>query len=270
MKFELVALDIDGTLLDEKSELTQGTIETVKAVQDRGIKVVLATGRRIVTSLQVAKALDINLPLIAHNGALIFEFGSKNIIYNKTFTGEKILPLLEFEELNSLDFFYHCGEDIFLFKEPNLGWGLKYLTESTGYINIAEPDILAAEKDIHRLVVSGEEELVKEYQQKIENNSADFRCIIFRSKLFDLSVLEVLHSNASKGNALQYLADLWQVPAEKVLAVGDDSNDLEMIEWAGLGVAMGNAVSSLKDCADLVCGDNSRQGIVALLEDYVL
>lgn len=270
MEFEIVALDIDGTLLDPHSKLSPKTMEVITRVQELGIKVLLATGRRIMEALAIAESLNIKEPLITHNGALVFASEEKKVIYNMAFSGEEVMPLLEHKELEGLDYFLHYQDEIYHDRKPEQSWAINYLQESKGLVKNLERREMAKKEIVHRVVVSGEDEEVIRYSEKIKNNRLGFRHVSFKSNKYNARVLEILHSQASKGMALKHLAKLWQIPAERIMAVGDDTNDLEMISWAGLGIAMGNAVPILKKAADIVCMDNSQEGLVTILEELIL
>lgn len=266
MKLDLLALDIDGTLLDHKGEITPRTREVLQEIRLQGTSIVLATGRRFSSTLPVVEELQIDTPVITHNGALIFEPNSRNIIYDQAMKMADVLPFISLD-MEELDFYLHCADNILFYYQPRHSWGIRYLKRNGPYVENIKEDGFDG-RPVHRLVICGRDGQVSSFQEKVFEVKGEIRQIYLKSKVDEgITLLEILHSNASKGTALQHLAGKWQIPPQNVLAVGDETNDMEMIKWAGMGVAMGNAVPELKETADRVCRDNTQEGLALLLDE---
>lgn len=269
MAYELVALDIDGTLLNREGELTKRTEEVIRALQEQGVKVLLATGRRYPSALNIARRLGIELPIISHNGAVVFHVQEQKILYHRTLPQGPLVDLISEDQNSDIDYYLDCGDRILLTRQPRQEWGIQYIQNT----RVEVEEITLQEMDgraIHRLVVTGERTLVQSYLEKARQRMKKFHHILFTGQYYDLSFLELLEEGTSKGKALEYLARQWGIGRDKILAAGDEMNDLEMIVWAGRGLAMGNGVQALKEAADEVCGSNCQDGLAQALERLIL
>ncbi len=268
MTKKIVALDIDGTLLDGGGELTPRTAAAVRALKDRGIKVVLATGRRFIFCQDLIKELEIDLPVISHNGALINSTRGEKVLFSQPLENSSLSEVLRIMGKLELDFYLQSRDQIFFCREPQIEWGIKHLQENRQLARRFEPENVPA-LPFHRLTCLGSVEQVTDFVDSsgmIDNGS----CRIIRFPVNDgkMEIMELLHPRASKGRALQFLAEKWGVEREEIMAAGDEVNDLEMLEWAGLGVCMGNGVPQLKEVSDLVCGSNEEEGLAEFLEEF--
>ncbi len=270
MDKKMVALDIDGTLVDERGKLTPRTAETVRQVKGLGIKVVLATGRRFVSCRDIIDELEIDLPVVTHNGALVLSPCGKDVL-NSIPLDKRWLPRMvrEMEE-QDIDYYLHSLDNILFCREPKMEWGEKHLKANEDLVerfNISSfPD-----RPFHRIMAVGSYEEIHSFLQKgIENQNGYSRHIFFRSEYNKMDIVELLHPKATKASGLKFVAKNLGINPEEIVAVGDETNDLEMVEWAGLGVAMGNGVAQLKKVADLVCGSNDEEGLADLLEEIFI
>jgi len=266
----MVALDIDGTLVDPQGKITPRTAATVKKVKDMGVKVVLATGRRFISCRDIIKDLEIELPVITHNGALVFSSCGEEVFSSRPLD-PKWLPgiVSEMDEM-AIDYYLHSMDHILLCREPLMEWGTKHLEANEGLVERFDFPCFP-ERPFHRVMAVGTRGRIRGFLHKSrESNNGFCRSIHFRSEYHDMDIIEFLHPGATKASGLKFVAESLDIEAEDVIAIGDETNDLEMVEWAGMGVAMGNGVPALKESADVVCGSNQEEGLADLLEEIFI
>jgi len=281
--FKLIALDIDGTLLNSKYELTKRTRKALKSAMDLGLKVTIATGRYYPSARRIARSIPINAPIIVNDGALI-----KDVFTNKTIF-EKPLPLEMAQEILELTTYFPSFKVQVFMKETKIYVGINNqimqfsrllnfcrkhpIKSSINFLrdfifipvqnvsNIAEAKRML-KQDPCKIVVYGDDgelktfksELIKRYEERVFLTSAIPRCV------------DVLNGEISKAKGLVVLADLLGIKHEEIIAVGDNFNDMEMLKFAGLGVAMGNAPDLVKRVADIVTASNDQDGVAKLIE----
>ena len=285
MAIRLLALDLDGTLLDPRGEITQRNYEAIQAARKRGVRVALVTGRRFRDARPVALELGLDVPVISHNGALTKHARTLETV------AARLLPLAEAHKV--LQTGRAHGADPMVSDDP-AGAGLLV------YDHISEDNhALAKYIQWSRRVVGDEaEEAVRRVPSLEEyldhapvhiafsGTCAGVRRLgeslerVLRSKVKvlntiypkqDFALLDVLHPAASKGAGLEAVALEHNLTREEVMAVGDNFNDLEMLHYAGTGVCMGNADSSLRDCPSFhVTASNDEDGVAQAIERFIL
>ncbi|NEU32198.1 sugar-phosphatase [bacterium LRH843] len=269
MAIKLIAIDIDGTLINSKHEITPYTKEVIHRVRKNGVRVVLCTGRPFLGAERYAKELGLDLEeefLITYNGALLQNTFTKETIHHIGLSGKDYKGIanlaMEIEtHFHALDFgaIYtsnrdmsrYTGHDSYFTTMP-----IQYRTveeindkdEFTKIMLIDEPDILDT------AIAKIPAEFYEEYT-------------IFKSEAF---YCEILNKNASKGQAVQKLATLLNISQHEVMAIGDHPNDYDMVQYAGIGVAMGNAVEEVKNIADYITYTNNEDGVAKAIELFVL
>ncbi|NWG19824.1 MAG: HAD family phosphatase [Chloroflexi bacterium] len=267
MTYQLVALDLDGTVVDHDLVIHPDVRETIAAAQARGVHVTLATGRMYGAAVPFAHALDIQTPIICYQGALIRHPKSGEVLYHVTmppdlaaaavrvllaadvfviaYIDERHCIAARRPELDRYEAFHPEGVEIVV--EPDLA-GLVATTPPTKLLFVAEPPVV--ESELARLVARFGESLA----------------IVRSHAIFG----ELTAPRVSKGDALAALAARLGVVRDAVLAIGDQENDLSMIAWAGLGLAMGNAVPAVRALAREVLPPVSEAGVAYALRRYVL
>ena len=270
-KYDLLALDLDGTLLAESKKndnpLSPANIEAVKELSRRGVEVLVATGRMYCSALPYVQKLGLSGPVITYNGALIKDSVDDEILDHYP------VPLPETRQIIQdtvhkdlhlnlyLDDILYVEKENFLSRgyEEDVGVPARPVGSLLNFIdskNQSPTKLLVIEEDRNRF-----DELREYYRQ----NFAD-RLTITESKEH---YLEFCALEASKGQALQKMARQKNIPRQRVMAVGDSNNDLSMLEWAGCGVAVENAAKEIKSKADLVIPGPENDGIAHLIEKYI-
>lgn len=264
MTIKLVALDLDDTLLDSRLQVAPECQEAILQVREMGVQVTLATGRMFRSALPYAQQLDINVPLITYQGALVKNSGSGETLYYRPLPGEYTLPLLE----RVREVGYHCQLylDDELYMEKLTAEGKQYASVAgVKPVIVDSLDGVLKKETTKMVIIHFDLQALDELEKRLRDEFSHL--YITRSKP---AYLEVLHPEATKGKALAAVAEYFGVKQDEVMAVGDSYNDLKMIRWAGLGVAMANAPSAVRKEADYVTCSNDENGVAEALGRWVL
>lgn len=261
----LIALDLDGTTLYDWQTLNAETMKTIKKVKALGHIVVIATGRPYRSAKKFYDLLELDTPIINYNGALVQH------PFDKQFTEQqKYIPLdfvnQIFNDMNDYienafcehyeDIYLHqVNDDILPLVHPEGGKIIEgnfkdtLRTDPNGFILVAYPDK-------HQYIENYIKEKFKG-RLNCRNWGGEFNKII-----------EVYSPETCKGFAIDYLAEYYQIPNSRVMAFGDGDNDTEMIRKAGIGVAMANAVDSVKEVSKYITLSNKENGVAHFLKDF--
>jgi len=267
----LLALDVDGTLLSSHGTILPATLEALGRARARGLIITLATGRRLSTAHAYIDALGVTVPVILQSGAHIVDPRSGDILYSNPLPPDvlgRVVPLFVAE-----------GVQPILYEDRAVDQRL--LTGPVGRDSAAMRPYLAARPDLVRRLPYDELArvgsvlecaaidalpIVERVAARLELEGC--RALVSYSAALDGYFLEVFRATCSKGDALQRLAALLGVAMADVVAVGDNYNDREMLQAAGLGVAMANAEPEIRAVADRIIPSNDEDGIAALLAAF--
>lgn len=257
----LVALDIDGTLVApfEEEDVTPGVTAAVQQVVETGAHVVLATGRSLHGTTAVARQLGITGGyLVCSNGAVVAAGDPPRVVHAVTFDAAPVVALLR----------EHLPDALFAVEDVGLGYRVSApfpVGELWGRVRVCPVDELVAEP-VTRVIL-----------RSPQRESQDFFDLVERVGLHDVSYavgysawLDLAPKGVTKATALELVRRRLGVDRGATLAVGDGRNDLEMLQWAGCGVAMGQAPAEVQDAADLVTDAYEDDGLVHALERLVL
>jgi Cof subfamily protein (haloacid dehalogenase superfamily) len=285
--YKLLALDIDGTLINQRLEISGANKSAICAAQRHGIIVTLATGRSYHSAKQYADQLKIKHPLICANGAII-RSGDGKVLGERCLNQNLAAQIIE--EMTSLGLFvqaYHrdgiaslgVSSSLWQFMRTfwdftkngywtNIWYNLRQyrLSQVSHYPKLGE-EIREGNIRPHKIFATGDSACLVELQQKYRalNLTVEYYGG-YNGKMY----LELMPPQVSKGAALQELAHHMNVAMEQVVAVGDNLNDLSMVSAAGLGVAMGNSPDELKDIAQHITLSNDEDGVAAVIRDFLL
>ncbi|WXR61634.1 Cof-type HAD-IIB family hydrolase [Peptostreptococcaceae bacterium AGR-M142] len=272
MKYKLIVTDMDGTLLSSNKTISKRNKETIKCIMDKGYNVAIATGRMYDSAKYFAKVLDLNLPIIACNGGIVKNPITKEVLYKNFIEINKLKKVLDI--CDDMNIYYHCYDDeIFYSKEEkystkfNLDWN-KDKDEDDKLNILVDKNIkkilIEERKEILKILIIDEDvSKLKELRKKLENISD----IEISSSL--KTNLEVMKKNVSKGNALELLCEKLNIKLNEVIALGDNENDLSMLNIAGLSVGMGNADEYIKQKVDFVTLNNDEDGVAYALKEIL-
>ena len=268
MEYQMIVLDLDGTLTNSKKELTEPTRKALIEIQENGKRVVLASGRPINGVLPLAEKLELHKYgsfILSFNGARITQCATGEIIYNKTLPQEVIRPTFEIvSSYPGLDIITYEGDNIISGIAPN-----EY-TEKEKFIN--KMNIVKVENfvdhidfPINKLLIPGEPSIAEQAMEELKQRFHSY-LNIYRSEPF---FLEIMPQNIDKAYSLQRLINSIGLTADDMICCGDGYNDVSMIEFAGLGVAMENAQLVVKEHADYITASNDEDGILQVIERFM-
>jgi hypothetical protein len=268
MNYQILVLDLDGTLTNSKKEITPPTKKALIEIQEAGKKVVLASGRPINGVLPLAKELELDRfgsYILSFNGARITQCSTGEAIYNRTLPKEVIQPVFE----TALSF---SGLDIITYQDDCILSGIKVnkYTEIESSINkmqIRHQDNFAEYIDfpVNKLLITGDPVLTKQAMDTLKQKFHSLVNIYFSEPYF----LEIMPQNIDKAHSLQKLLSSIGLTADSMICCGDGYNDISMIEYAGLGVAMENAQDIIKEHADFITRSNDDDGILYVIDKFM-
>ena len=276
MRYRLLALDVDGTLLDPAGELRPTVRAAVSAVQQRGLRVILCTGRRFRTALPLAQALQLDGPLVVHNGALVKDAVSGQTLQRQYMSAAMYLQAQALLRQLSTPMAYIDAfhENVDIITEPIEGahpFQREYLQDNLAHCRIVDALDSPPAQGVVLMGIMADGQSLQALRPVVEQAlGSQGRVHLLLNKSYQGYILEVLQAGVSKWQGLQYVAAQESIAPEDIIAIGDDHNDLDMIRCAGLGIAMGNAVAEVQAAADVVTGSNAEDGLVQALERFIL
>ena len=268
----LLATDIDGTLLNPQFQISDGDLAALRRAHATGIEIVLVTGRRHTFALPIAKQLGFDLWLISSNGAVTRSLSGET--FHRDLMPAEICRKLcgamqEFRGNTVLTFDRETKGAIVLERLDELGTSIRrWLDKNMEYIEFVVPIEKALVTNPVQAMFCGTVARMSAALQVLERAGMDGLVTILRTEYpeRDLSLIDVLNAECSKGHALERWAAHRGYRREEVMAVGDNHNDVEMLEFAGHPVIMGNACEELRARGWRVTGGNHECGLAAALE----
>ena len=289
--YKIVTVDLDGTLLNSAGEVSDYTKDIIQKSINRGTDVILASGRPINSVESIAYEIGSKNYLISGNGAIVYDIAKKEVIYDRFLNKEQVLNIVRICEENSI----YC----------NVYTEMEVIAKSLNYnvlFYFKENARKAEGKRTNINIVPNMYKYIEELSQErflkvtvCDDNRMIFNSIIRKLKLInDIDVLDVSHmsrkvikdgtsqipieyyyteitnKNVNKWTAIEFLLNKLHIQREDVIGIGDNVNDKEMIENAGLGVAMGNSSPEMKAIADVVVSDNNSEGVAEVIKKFIL
>jgi hydroxymethylpyrimidine pyrophosphatase-like HAD family hydrolase len=285
MAIRLLALDLDGTLLNPRGLLTERNRQAVTAARERGVRVAVVSGRRFRDAQPVALELGLNAPLISHNGALTKDIRTLETVAVFPLpwaAAHRALRMGRAVGAGGLVSDDYQGPGIMLYDALSrdnppllayIAWARRIHGEagSDAVREVASLEDYLDHDPVH-LSFSGKcaamDDLGKALQHELGASAKVFSTIYPK---LDFTLLDVLHPQASKGVGVAAAAAELGIAQDEIMAVGDNFNDLEMLRYAGTGVVMGNAEASLRDLEGLhTTAANDEDGVAVAIEKFIL
>ncbi len=287
--YQLVAIDLDGTMLNPYGIVTENTKRVIQETIQKGTEVIIASGRPIDSIKTIAKEIGSGKYFIAGNGALIYDIQKEEIIYDKFLPKQKVLEIIKICEENSISYNVYTDQTI-------LATALKYNVLYYQKENLKKEE----SKQTKISIVENMYEYVKHKKEEkflkmtiCDENKNVFQSIIRKlRKVEGIEVLDVSHmsrktirqgteeitveyyyteitvQNVDKWGALEYLIEKLNISKEEVIAIGDNVNDKKMIQEAGLGIAMAGSTPEITGIADYITTSNKEDGVAKALEKF--
>ncbi|MDO4680781.1 MAG: Cof-type HAD-IIB family hydrolase [Aerococcus sp.] len=264
---QLVAFDIDGTLLNDEHQLVPSTEVALKELKQRGIEIVINSGRpypgvKPVVDLIGAKWVRY---VSCFNGGLILDLKTNETLYQATLNQADIEAIAKFANEEQVDVHIYGEQDILIQQAPRYQYA-EYEAEIV-HMGVRVHDFVQSPSSVStsKVMITANPERIEKLLQ-IMPGELNQHFEIMRSAPF---FLEFTPKNVDKGNGLHQLADKLNIAQRDVMAFGDNENDLSMLKWAGVGVAMGNAPPVVRETADTITDDNNHDGIMNSLRQYI-
>lgn len=289
--YKFVAIDIDGTLLNSNGELSERTILAVKRVINKGVRVVLTSGRVTNSVEMIAEKVNADKYLICDNGASIYDVAQNKTIWSREIEKSTVLDLIKTCIENDIYYMVFTDKEIIVKDLRHMALAFykqrhNCKDEATGVTQFKYAGIEyieKIEKPIRRIVVCDEDRTIYNSIVKKLTKFNDIELmasphisnkIIKNSDqtiILSYSYAEILPKNANKWSAIKELISrIGGISESEVMAIGDNFNDVSMIENAGLGVAMNNGATVAKEVARVVAPTNDEDGVATVLERYIL
>lgn len=269
MKYKLLVLDVDGTLLNSSGVISKRTVTTLRKVQQAGVHIVLASGRPTYGILPLAKLLDFSTYggyIISYNGAQIIDARDGRMLFEKKINPE-MLPYIERKaEQYGFDLFTYCENKILATNVENVHIQREAQINGMELRRVEHFSIEVDFKPSKCMLVSDSREAIEELESRWEKRLDGELDVLLSEDYF----LEVVPPYVDKANALGFLLETLGVATEEVIAIGDGVCDVGMIQQAALGIAMGNAADSVKRCTDMVTLSNDEDGVAVAVEKAIL
>lgn len=264
---KMVVTDIDGTILKKDFTISNNVINTIKKLTQNNIKVVLATGRMYCAAVKIANMLDINTPLICYQGALIKNFyNNDNTLYIdpvKPNLASEILNVLKTKNIHTnlyLNDRLFCENDNQIIKD----YTNKRLIPYSVVNNLLDLDLNNQVNKI--LAIDNDSQVIENLTSELKNKYNDSLYVVRSTKNF----CEISSKNSNKGLAVKFLANLFKINKNEILAIGDEDNDIDLLKSADYKIAMGNASEKLKANADFITKSIDEDGFVYAINKYCL
>lgn len=269
MKYKLLVLDVDGTLLNNEREITPRTQAALLKVQQMGVRIVLASGRPTYGLMPLVKALELGNYggfILSYNGGQIINAQNGELLFERRINPEMIPYLEKKARKNGFSLFTYHEQMIVTDSPDNEHIRQEALLNNMELVQEEEFSIAIDFAPCKCMLVSDDEEALvalEEHWKKRLNGALD----VFRSEPY---FLEVVPTAINKANTLGALLEKLEINSDEVIAIGDGVCDVSMLQLVGLGIAMGNAPDSVKICAEMVTASNEEDGVALAVENAIL
>jgi Cof subfamily protein (haloacid dehalogenase superfamily) len=267
MEYKMIVLDLDDTLLRDNHTISDRTKGALMEAQEKGVKVVLASGRPTFGMLPIADELALaqyGSFILSFNGGKIINYKSKEEMFSSTLSLPQVQKLYELSQREGVDIHTYVGDEIIAENENPYTTIESQLTKLP--IKLVSDFVEGVKEEVVKVLMVGAPDKMKAVEAKLQVELAD-EFSVMRSKPY---FLEFTEKGVTKGTSLNQLIQKLGIKREEVIAMGDSYNDQAMIEFAGLGVAMGNAPDDIKAIADHVTDTNMNDGVAKVVEEFVL
>lgn len=273
---DAILLDLDGTLVADDGTIHPDTRRALHAAAERGVTVMIATGRSEATAIPAIRALGIHTPAVIYNGAAVYCPTEECLLEERNLSAQLLEDLLGFCDRHGHMPVVMCAETKFALTPRSEAEQIAL--HDMHNLKIVSPEELRIDRPIRLSLFSGQHPDADAFVRDLEAEigALDAYLTWFPLNLLpshrdsNLLVIDVQPRCEGKAEAFRWLADRYGVSPERTIAVGDAGNDLPMLERAGLAVAMGNAVPEVKEIADRVIGANDTDAIGRLVEELLL
>lgn len=267
MKYKIIVLDLDGTLTNSNKEISAPTLEALLDIQQRGYKVALASGRPTPGITALANQLQLQQYggyILSFNGAKIIDCRNNEVIFQKTLPLEVIPELYRVATSANVGIISYDDDRIIVGSEID-----EYIQYESkiNHIDMFKVDdfVKYINYPVNKCLMTGEHNVLLEVQKTLKKKYNSLLSIYFSEPFF----LEIMPQNVDKAQSLLTLLNTIGIDSNEMICCGDGFNDISMIEVAGLGVAMENAQSAVKEAADFITLSNDNDGILHVIKKFL-
>ncbi|SHJ36857.1 hypothetical protein SAMN02745975_01933 [Geosporobacter subterraneus DSM 17957] len=263
--YKMVAIDLDDTLLDNDNQISRQNKEVIERLLDKGMIVTIISGRSYASIKRYVDLLRLKHLCGSLNGASIILPENDEIVYRRAIHHDICRELIiEIEPLGVHINYYHDSKVL----------SSKQTKQAEAYMQLTniEIDYVSSLKEYSReyaatkILLIDDNEKLEPIRQKISPKFIENVNISYSKPIF----LEIFNKDVSKGKALQYIAEYYGIQREEIIAIGDGETDISMIEYAGIGIAMGNSSQRVKEKANYIAETNQQNGVAKILEKLIL
>ena len=277
MTLKWIAADIDGTILDSSSRLPPENVTAFRQARDRGVEVILVTGRRYGAAVWVADGLGLSSPLIVNNGAMIV-----CPVQSRRLARWFLAPEVATAILSATSSYTHCtvlhkdrpaaGQLVVSSRPRTNGQLHHYLNKVPGVTVQVESLQSEIDGDLIEIMFSGPLGVMEAVEARLKESGFEEHVRIAKTyyRERDLGIIDVLNKDCSKRSALDFLARSHGIRSTEIMAIGDNHSDLGMLEYAGVGVVMANGVAVLKNRGFYETASNDDLGVARAIGRFVL
>lgn len=275
LPIRLLAIDIDGTLLTSEFVIHPRDLGALQAAHGRGVEIILCTGRRHTFAVPIAEQLGFDVWVCSSNGAVTRSASGESFhrdLLPADVARDVCAHMAEFRGATVLTFDKPSKGSIVVERTDEMPAAVsKWMEKNAPYIEVVKPIEEALSADPVQAMVCGTVERMKRAQAVLDEFTATEQVTILKTEYLhrDFSLLDILNRDCSKGHAVERWAKHRGIPREQVMAIGDNFNDVEMLEFAGVPVIMGNACAELKQNGWMVTGSNNECGVAGALEQVL-
>ena len=256
MDIRLIAIDVDGTLLDDNHQLSAQNEQAIQKAVTANIKIILATGRMRSSCEWIIKKLKLSTPGIFIQGLNIRSAQGK-LLFGEFLQPEVLTHFLPFGEQYQLSFVAFTENQIITLKRDAK-------TDIILSYDEPEPLVVASLLDyqIHKLIIFDDPKRVRELRPYLATHMGNQASVLITQP----EMIEIMPPNTSKGHSLEWLTAQMNIPLSQIMAIGNAENDLTMLERAGVGVAVSNSPQHIKDISDIVVASNNASGVAEAIQ----
>lgn len=264
MGIRLIAADVDGTLTNTASEVSEGNLRAIRLAREQGVFFTIATGRGVAASRKLIRLLEIDGPVIVFGGALVIDAKTEEPLLSHALDPALIHEILEYAHQLHQHAQIYLGDTVYF--ESETDFSRRY----TAFANlpfVVDKDLRKKRfQNVPKVLVYAEPDVEEEIRRKFTERFSG-TAGVSRSQP---GYIEINSPRATKGQALQWIAERMGVSREEVAAIGDSYLDIDMMQWAGTGVCVANGVAAALAAADKVVPDCGEDGVAYYVEHDVL
>ena len=286
---KLLAIDLDGTLLNSYGDISNENKEAIKYALNKGVEVVLASGRDPLTMQKISRELGIENYLIAGNGASVYDIKAQKNIYENFIDTNKALKIIKMCKENSIFFNLYTDKGIIT---ESLNFNVKVFNSENNHKSSEKQTNIEIVKDIYeyaqnnplnilKIIICDDSKIIfNNISQKLKQikgievlDVAHMSRKIIRVGTEEVEIeyyyTEVSSKDVDKWNAIEYLINTLQIKKEEIMAIGDNINDKKMVQNSAVGVAMGKSALAIKNIGDFITEDNNSNGVEKAIYQYI-